>query len=342
LKSLRFTGDLPRQVIGMAYGINIGWSIINLFPVLPLDGGRISAALLIRLFGRRGFLLAQILALAVAGGAVLIMLALGASANPYPLFLFALLAMRSITQIGAYFRGEPLPGLEHPAEHKLTQARMAYSQGQLEAARRQADELLQEFDLSPGLRSRTHHLLGWIGIKEGQGRAALDQFSQVQGQMVEPQALAAAFALIGDEGRAAPLWEIAYRRTGDRTVLHEWAGTLIRAGRVEEAKKLPGADLAAAFMCAQRVFFIRGHYSEAAQVGVAALGLCPRAQIAYDTACSLARAGDIPGALRTLNQAAELGFRNAAFAESDADLASLHLRPEFHSWVQMMRKIEAS
>src|SRR5262249_34911700 len=125
---------LVRDVFRTALIINIGWSVINLFPVLPLDGGRISAALLIRLFGRRGFLIAQVVGLAVAGGVILMVMLLGGgSSNTYYLFLFALLAMRSVAQIAAYFRGEAVPGLEHPAERDLAQAQTSYSQGELDA-----------------------------------------------------------------------------------------------------------------------------------------------------------------------------------------------------------------
>jgi Zn-dependent protease len=337
---LRPTGMFAQEILGVAIWVNLGWSLVNLLPVLPLDGGRIASALLTRLFGRRGFLLAQLLTLGVSSAIVLV--AYKELSNSYLIFMFGLFAVRSIAQISAYFRGENPPGLKHPAERALAEAEAAYAKSQLDVARRQAEAALQDSELPPSLRSRAHHLLGWIDIKEGQGRAALDQFAQVSSRRVEPQALAAAFALIGDEERAAPLWELAYRDSGDRTILHEWAGTLIRGGRTEDAKKLPGVDLAIAFMCAMRVFSIRGHHSDAARIGLQALAICPQPQIAYDTACALARAGDQEGALRTLVKASALGFTDAEFAESDADLASLHAHAGFHAWLRQLRETKAS
>ena len=66
-----------------------------------------------------------------------------------------------------------------------------------------------------------------MALKEGEGRRALDEFSQVQGRPIEPQAIAAAFSLIGDDARGIPLWEQAARQTRDPTILHEWAGALV-------------------------------------------------------------------------------------------------------------------
>ena len=158
---------------------------------------------------------------------------------------------------------------------------------------------------------------------------------------MEPHALAAAFSLVGDDARAVSLWEHAWRESGDATVLHEWAGSLIRAQRADEALRLPGVDPAAAYACAERVLFIRGAYSEAAQVSEAALTHAPRADIAYDAACAYARAHNVRDALRLLERARELGFRDAAYAASDEDLAPLHAEPAFEQWLTALRQSEA-
>ncbi len=147
-----------------------------------------------------------------------------------------------------------------------------------------------------------------------------------------------------DEARAVTLWEHAWRESraaresGDATLLHEYAGSLIRAERTAEALRLPGVDAAAAFACAERVLFIRGAYSEAAQVSEAALAHAPRADIAYDAACAYARAHNVRDALRLLERARELGFRDAAYAESDEDLTALHGQPGFEQWLTALRQ----
>jgi hypothetical protein len=158
---------------------------------------------------------------------------------------------------------------------------------------------------------------------------------------VAAPALAAAFSLVGDESRALSLWEHAWRESPEpknRTLLHEYAGSLIRAERAGEALRLPGVDPAAAFACAERVLFIRGAYTEAASVSEAALTHVPRPDIAYDAACAYARAHNVRDALRLLERARELGYRDAAYAASDEDLAPLHGLPAFESWLTALRQ----
>lgn len=314
---------------------NLVWAVFNMVPVTPLDGGRIAGALLQRMFGRPGFLVAQLLGLAVAAAVI----ALGVSMGALLVVVFmGSYAMRSVLLISAYFKGEaPAQAVAHPGELAFAQSAALFGQGRLDDAAALAVRTL-ETELPPPTRGRLHHLLGWVALKQGSGRAALDHFSQVPGQKVEPQALAAAFSLIGDEARALPLWELAFRESMDRTVLHEWAGSLMRAGRLEDAKRLPGVDLPTAYGCAERVAFLRKDFAAAAQLGEAALALSPRAEVAYDAACAHARAGDAASAVRLLEQAHGLGFTDAAYAAADPDLSALRGEPRFEAWLKRLRE----
>ena len=324
---------VARETLSDLLYVNLYWSVLNLLPILPLDGGRIVQVGLMRAFGRRGFLFAQLISIvtAVVVGAYYLL-----RGQQWFLIFLALFAVRAVQQIADYFRGDAAGA--DPSAVALNNARTLFRDGDVEGARAMAEQILASNEISPRARSAAHHLLGWIAIKEGQGRLALDHFSQVQGTPVEASALAAAFSLVGDETRSIPLWELAFRESQDPTVLHEWAGALIRAGRTEEALKLPKVDPAAAYACAERVLFIRGNFSEAAKIGLEAMAAYPSAETAYDTACALARAGDRAGALRLLERAAELGFRDAEFAASDADLKVIHGLPGFETWLAALRK----
>lgn len=312
---------------------NLFWSAMNLLPVSPLDGGRISSAILSRAFGRRGFMGAHVLALCVSALVVLAAVKLGW------LFLaifFGLYGFRALTLLSAALKGETPTGPPDPHELAFAQAAALFGEGKLDEAGRVAQRAAETSALST--RARAHHLLGWISLKQAKGRQALDYFSQVQGQPVEPQALAAAFSLVGDETRALPLWELAWRQTKSSTVLHEYAGALVRLGRVDEALRLPGVDPGSAYQCAERVLALREDFAAAAQLGEAALAHTPRAEIAYDAACSHARAGNRADALRLLWKAHELGFTSADFAETDSDLSSLNGHPEFVHYLSALRK----
>src|SRR5450432_2025348 len=131
------------------------------------------------------------------------------------------------------------------------------------------------------MRSRLHLLAGWVSLKLGEGRRALDHFSMAPGAQVPPHALAAAFSLIGDDVRALPLWQAAAAKTPDATLLHELAGTLIRLGREREALALPGVKVTPAYECAEGVLVVRGDFAGAARVLEASNGAEPTVGKAY-------------------------------------------------------------
>jgi Zn-dependent protease len=314
--------------LALAARANFFWAGVNLLPVLPLDGGRISAALFTRFLGKRGLAAAQVLAIATCGAVIFWY---------WPDLLitafFVLFGMQAVRTLNALWRGEGVPAVSD----ELQQMAALFKAGDLKQARERAETLIAT-NPSPGLRSRAHHLLGWISLKEGEGRRALDHFSQVQGLPLEKHALAAAFSLVGDDARAIPLWQQAYESSRDPTILHEWAGALLRAGRLDDASRLPGVDLGKAYACAERVAFLRGNFTRAAELGLSALDRHPSAEGAYDVACALARAGDLDRAVLVLERARDLGFADAAYARTDADLAALHGHPGFERWLDALSK----
>lgn len=324
---------------------NFVWAALNMMPVLPLDGGHITNTLATRVFGlRRGILVSQSLALLVCVGIVVLSLKMGEVFLVLFFGMYGAQAFRLMTEVlRSGDKAVEVSKLKGPLAEKLRDAQAALREGRLDDARRLAAQVLEtEEGLTRQLASHAHHLLGWVALKEGHGRPALDHFSQVQGLPVEPHAVAAAFSLVGDDARAVEWWKQAWQTSGDRTVLHEYAGTLIRLGREQDALRLTGLDAAAAYTCAERVLFIRGAFSEAAAVGEAALRHAPSATIAYDAACAYARARNAPDAIRLLRRASELGFNDGAYAASDADLAPLHGHPGFEAWLTELRQSAAS
>lgn len=70
-------GELARVAIEDILWVNGGWGVLNLLPMLPLDGGNVMAALLSRWLEGRGERAARIVSIVVSGAAGLLALVVG-------------------------------------------------------------------------------------------------------------------------------------------------------------------------------------------------------------------------------------------------------------------------
>jgi stage IV sporulation protein FB len=102
---LTFSEPMVQDVYRMLVWINLGWGILNLLPIFPLDGGQISREVFEGILGVRGTIISLALSIAVAGVLAVHCLVGGAYERPlipflpegdfYMAFFFGLLAMSS-------------------------------------------------------------------------------------------------------------------------------------------------------------------------------------------------------------------------------------------------------
>ena len=59
-------GTLPRTVLYYVVWVNLGWGVLNLFPILPLDGGKIMASLFDLMAPNKGMKVAHIVSIVLA------------------------------------------------------------------------------------------------------------------------------------------------------------------------------------------------------------------------------------------------------------------------------------
>jgi Zn-dependent protease len=336
LEPLGIVQPMVDYTLKALFAANLFWALVNLIPVTPLDGGHIARAVLMHLFGRKGFLYAQIITLVFAGVGLGISVFVRA---PLLGLLFGLWGFRALTVVKAYQRGElPEGAAAHPLHHELETAEAKIREGALDEATRAGEAVLRSIDVPPAITSRAHLLLGWVAVKQSNGSEALRHFRLVHHQPVPPAALAAAHSLAGDDTTALPLWAEAARASDDQTLRTEYAGALLRLGRETEARQLPQVRLAAAYLAAERVHYVRGEYPAAAHAAESAFRTEPTASFAYTAACDWARAKDSAAALRCLTLAAQNGYSEVDAARADPDLASLRGSPDFENWLLSLRE----
>lgn len=82
--------------------VNLWWGLVNLLPVLPLDGGRICEALCKRYDRRSGELTAAKISVVVAGLVVAYFLVLRQGESLFPVILFGLLCAQNIQTVQSH------------------------------------------------------------------------------------------------------------------------------------------------------------------------------------------------------------------------------------------------
>jgi Zn-dependent protease len=325
------TNAIAAYALKAAFVANLFWALVNLVPVAPLDGGHIARAVLMHLFGKKGFLYAQLVTLLFAAAGLGLALFLKAAVMG---LLFGLWGFRAVSVIQAYLRGElPASAAADPMLELLADMERKLRTGQLVEARAAGESVLRSIDVPRDVKARAHLVLGLVAVKSSDGHEALRHFRNVEDLSIPPHALAAAHSLAGDDETALPLWAEAARVVDEPNLRAEYAGTLLRLGKEADARALPRLRLAHAFLAAERVLYLRDQYVRAAQMAEGAFEAEPSATHAYTAACDWARAKEAAQALRCLSLASQHGYRDAAAARMDPDLASLRSTPEFEAWL---------
>ncbi len=327
------------QVVEAVAFANIAWSIINLLPVLPLDGGNIANELW-------GIRVTRVLGIVAAGGGAIWFFLTGLS---YAAFFFAVLAMMNLGE--AMQEGMSWSDVRHgrlgddeprQRRHALRapnrrrsgpRAAAPSAAGDARAptsrwcracpTRRRRPPTARASRPRPGTRcgpgdtdeaSRvlleatgrsgvSPYLPASLAAAEGRDADAIELFQRAFAAVPTPPNLVVA-TIIGKAGLAVPLTERLLDPTG------------------------PGVHAAAEL---QNHLHYAGCYADAARAGelVVADGRRSVAQSSFEVACSWSKAGDAEQGLEWLVRAVDAGFKAPAVIDSEADLALVRQQPGY-------------
>jgi Zn-dependent protease len=204
--------SLARYAFHSLIFVNLGWGILNLMPVLPLDGGNIVASLMEFIAPSRGRLLACYVSFAVIG----LLFAVTVTFKQYPAtILLFLLAFRTYQA----FRAERQhllagPSNDTPPQSLVQRAFEALERGDGPALIREASELVATADGTLEL-DEAFHLLAWGRLINGEAHEAYQALTSMSGDRAADPALEGAVLVeLGKPTDAVPLLEAARERGG--------------------------------------------------------------------------------------------------------------------------------
>jgi Zn-dependent protease len=314
-QALHGTSVDKAYIFWMLARVNLWWSIFNLLPVLPLDGGHVSEQLL-------GWTRSRQLSVAVAGGGAVWALA---NHEQFMLLFAVLLGAMNFAELrrgGATVGRVTMPGRPPrsayggdgaPPFEAASDLLAPQTAATPEAVENVAWSLVRQGD-APGARralGRMPHgngpspfLQGAVVLADGGGPSAMEHLEQAFASGVQPPNLLVA-ELIADHGVATRL-----------------AARLL--GRGDAA----GVDGTATL---QTFLQYAGRNAQAALVGERLYQdpRANRAHVAFDVACAWSAAGEAERGLMWLTLAVEAGFSSPSVIDGQPELAPVRQLPGF-------------
>ena len=296
---------------------NLWWSVANLLPVRPLDGGNVVT----EIFGIDRARKISI-GVAIAAGIWCFF-----SDQTYGGFFFLLLAFLSFQEIRAAQTGADMDAFHVDAPEAGGGPSRPRSQANLSVVGQPAAPMMGTMD-----PERAQHL-AWAALKQGDVPAA-KRITRGLGKGADPF-LKASTALASGDKDAFQLFEDAYVAVPSgpsnliaTEVLARAGAAVVVARRLVERPDGKGREGAGSL---QTHLHYASCFGDAAEVGTVVYAANPpsKAQTAFEVACSWAKAGDPDHAIEWLERAADDGFRAASLVDGEPDLETVRADPRW-------------
>lgn len=316
--------SFAKNTVGDLLWVNIGWGVLNLLPIRPLDGGNIALSLEQLITGNKNGRITQIGSLVLALAAALWAL----SAGQYWILM--------LTGLMGFSNGQDLflalkTRLDKPLRSELNEAWRCAATGDPGAAVRRAEDALRRAR-SDEVRRESRWILVTGLYQQGSIERATEEFKRLQARSG-----ADSFRGFGDEldGVRAPLFfQAAFNISGMPAIGYWYGELLIRAKRYEEVFELCARpelhdQSGRLYLLLESAAFQDGEYAVSARAGALAFAREPLPEVAYNVACAFARQSDIDQAIKWVKVALDAGFKDLELLSTDPDLDSLREHAEF-------------
>lgn len=319
-------GSLAEFGLRQVQMVNLVWGLLNLVPVLPLDGGHLVAELASIVSPAKGRRFAAWLSIALC----VVVASLAAVEKAWTLALLgALFAWRNHRFLENERRGyDPATGIR---ARDLAYVALTRSDAPsvVEFAQRARDEAT-----SPAESDEAYYLLAWGRFLGGESRAARAAIDMMTGARDRDFALEGAIAHdLGELDESLALFERALPRATtfvEPRMLH----AIVETKRFDEAVTLFGDELGAKFSprgmaTVQRAAFDAGADVAAIGIGETLFSRTHDAAVAFLVACACSRSGRVDKGLGWILRARERGFRRPEALDTEPALEAMRARPEW-------------
>ncbi|WP_158079846.1 M50 family metallopeptidase [Archangium sp. Cb G35] len=307
--------------------VNIGWGIINLLPVPPLDGGHIARGVL----GPSRQRIALWLGVITAGCVVLLALTIKRFFIGFMFGMFGYQCWQALQVARDVKPLEPVKVAEIEPE-ALSRGWQALRSGHESEAARLGHLALSA--AKPGEESNAaRDLLAWVALTEGNARAAVSHLEKVQPpEAARPYSLAMAYEAAGLHERALPHALVALEKERTEPVTALAVRLLVKAQRLDEAERtareFTWKATAKRDTLLADVAVARGDFGAAAALHASAFEAGGNAEDAYQAARNHARAGQGAQASEWLERALEAGYDDYEELAQEPALAEARSAPE--------------
>jgi Zn-dependent protease len=331
-------GSNPSRLLAVTYfdliWVNVGWGIFNLLPMLPLDGGNVLLTLEEWILRRKSQLISYVISLMVALGITFLALARG-------WIWIAILGVWFAYTNGSALSEQFQAHRDRKFRPLLDQARDAFTKSEFDQALNLSRRAQQEARTA-SVRSEAAQSVIFILIHQrqfGEAEEELSRFNAVFGE--DPYLTGLLYFQKEEMAAAIPHLKLAFERAPTKQLGMLLYQALINDKSYVEALELCGHPLLSdvsweLYVNLANEAFASTAFRMAAQAGATAFEKQPDPNVAYNTACALARDSEITAACKWLERAIDSGFNNKDLLATDPDLESLRSQPEFQAVMAKM------